>query len=115
MGTAFNSSACKMGPEGRKLVADSQEAGSRKRHAPGCGIIALLCKFLTGGGNVVVLAFGSQQDLKVSKKRLLRQFCEAKHKLAVYRRDTALIAEEKVIELVSILHDRCSFSVNLAV
>jgi hypothetical protein len=114
MCATFDPSACKMRPEGREFVADSQEPGGRKRHAPGGGIIALVC-FLTRGSYVVVLAFGSQQYLEVSKKRLLGQFCKTQHKLAVYHRDTALVAKKEVIELVSILHDRGPFREDLAV
>ena len=67
---ALDPSACKVGPEGREFVADSHELGSLDRHTPGCGIIAFPW-FLILGGDVVVLAFGSKQDLEISKKRLL--------------------------------------------
>ena len=103
-----------MRPEGREFVADFHKLGSLERHTPGRGIIAFPL-FLVLGGDVVVLAFGSKQDLEVSKKRLLGQFCQAKHKLAVYYRDTALVAKEEVLEHFRILHDRGSFSKDLAV
>ncbi len=63
----------------------------------------------------MVLAFGTQKNLEVSEKGLLRQFGQAKNKLAVYHSDIALVAEEEVFELSSVLNNRAAFGENLTV
>ena len=61
------------------------------------------------------MAFGTQKNLEVSEKGLLRQLGKAKNKITVYHSDTAFVAEEEVFERRSVLHNSAAFGEDLTV